>query len=52
MSRKKSIGSRSSMFGMMPGVAVKSGALDVVVVDVALLAVVLSEVGGAVVIGL
>lgn len=52
MSRKKSMGSRPSMFGMMPGVAVKSGALDIVVVAVALLAVVLFEVGGAVAIGL
>ena len=51
MSRKKSTGSRPSMFGMMPGVAVKSGALDVVV-DVALLVVVSSNVGGAVVLGL
>ena len=51
ISRKKSIGLRPSMFGMMPGVAVKSGALDVVV-DVALLAVVSSNVGGALVLGL
>ena len=52
MSQKKLMGSRSSMFGMMPGVAVKSGALDIVVVAIALLAVVLFEVGGAVAIRL